>query len=154
MSNIITALNELLKWELTSIDQYTRNAAFYDDWGYTKLQVRIAHEADDEREHAQMLIDRIIFLGGKPDMNSRYNVTDAIEVADMLASDLALELNNAKALKKNIALCEAERDFVSRQMLVQILKDTEEDHAYWLNQQLRLITTLGLELYLQHQIGS
>lgn len=153
MTTIVTALNELLKWELTSIDQYTRNAAFYDDWGYAKLQERIAHEADDERGHAQLLIDRIIFLGGKPNMNDRYEVTNEVDVAAMLASDLTLELNNAKALKKNIALCEAERDFVSRQILVQILKDTEEDHAYWLQQQLRLIETLGLELYLQAQLG-
>ncbi|MCO4321967.1 bacterioferritin [Aliidiomarina quisquiliarum] len=153
MTTIVTALNELLKWELTSIDQYTRNAAFYDDWGYTKLHERIAHEADDERGHAQLLIDRIIFLGGKPNMNDRYEVTNEVDVAAMLASDLTLELNNAKALKKNIALCEAERDFVSRQILVQILKDTEEDHAYWLQQQLRLIETLGLELYLQAQLG-
>lgn len=153
MTTITSALNELLKWELTSIDQYTRNAAFYDDWGFTKLQERISHEADDERAHAQLLIDRIIFLGGKPDMNSRYEVTGETDVPAMLASDLTLELNNAKALKKNIALCEVERDFVSRQMLVQILKDTEEDHAYWLQQQLGLIDVLGLELYLQAQLA-
>src|SRR5690554_6097198 len=153
MTTITSALNELLKWELTSIDQYTRNAAFYDDWGFTKLQERISHEADDERAHAQLLIDRIIFLGGKPNMNARYAVTDETDVPAMLASDLALELNNAKALKKNIALCEAEGDFVSRQMLVQILKDTEEDHAYWLQQQLGLIDVLGLELYLQAQLA-
>lgn len=153
MSTVVTALNELLKWELTSIDQYTRNAAFYDDWGFTKLHARIFHEAEDERGHAQMLIDRIVFLGGKPNMNARYEVTTDMDVPAMLASDLTLELNNATALKKNIALCEAELDFVSRNMLIEILKDTEEDHAYWLKQQLGLIETLGLELYLQHQVG-
>lgn len=153
MTAIVSALNDLLKWELTSIDQYTRNAAFYDDWGFAKLQERIAHEADDERGHAQLLIDRIIFLGGKPNMNEQYEVTHADSVAAMLASDLELELNNANALKKAIALCEKEHDFVTRQMLVGILKDTEEDHAYWLQQQLRLIDTLGIELYLQAQVS-
>lgn len=153
MTPVISALNELLKWELTSIDQYTRHAALYDDWGYSKLQARIAHEADDERQHAHMLVERIIFLGGQPDFNARYDISTALDVPAMLASDLALELSNAKALKKNIALCEKENDFVSRQLLVQILKDTEEDHAHWLQQQLNLIETLGLTLYLQHQLS-
>lgn len=152
MSTVINALNELLKWELTSIDQYTRNAAVYEDAGYTKLQERIAHEADDERGHAKLLIDRILFLGGQPNMNARYEVPSHVTVPEMLQADLELELNNAQTLKQHIALCEQEQDFVSRSILQGILKDTEEDHAFWLRQQLRLIETLGLENYLQAQL--
>jgi|SRR5690554_424120 len=152
MSKVIAALNTLLKWELTSIDQYTRNSALYEDWGFTKLHARIAHEADDERGHAKLLIDRILLLGGKPDLEARHALPSADNVKQMIAADLDLELANAKDLKASIQLCEQEQDFVSRQMLVGILKDTEEDHAYWLKQQLRLIDTLGLELYLQGQV--
>lgn len=152
MSQVVDALNELLAWELTSIDQYTHHAAVYEDWGLAKLHARIAHEAEDERGHAQLLIDRILFLGGKPNMLARYDIHVDADVPSMLASDMELEQNNANALKRNIALCEEEKDFVSRQMLVQILKDTEEDHLYWLRQQLELIQKLGLELYLQHQL--
>ncbi|WP_113908152.1 bacterioferritin [Aliidiomarina celeris] len=152
MSKVIAALNTLLKWELTSIDQYTRNSALYEDWGFTKLHARIAHEADDERGHAKLLIDRILLLGGKPDLEARHALPPADDVKQMITADLDLELANAKDLKASIQLCEQEQDFVSRQMLVGILKDTEEDHAYWLKQQLRLIDTLGLELYLQGQV--
>lgn len=153
MSKVIDALNTLLKWELTSIDQYTRNAALYEDWGFTKLHERIAHEADDERAHAQLLIDRILLLGGRPDLEQRHPLPPAEDVEQMIAADLELELNNARDLKTFIQLCEREQDFVSRQMLVGILKDTEEDHAYWLKQQLRLIQHIGLELYLQRQVS-
>lgn len=153
MSKVIDALNTLLKWELTSIDQYTRNAALYEDWGFTKLHERIAHEADDERAHAKLLIDRILLLGGRPDLEQRHPLPPAEDVQQMIAADLELELNNARDLKAFIQLCEQEQDFVSRQMLVGILKDTEEDHAYWLKQQLGLIQHIGLELYLQQQLG-
>ncbi|CUS48439.1 MAG: ferritin FtnA [Idiomarinaceae bacterium HL-53] len=153
MSKVIDALNKLLRWELTSIDQYTRNAALYEDWGLTKLHARIAHEADDERGHAKMLIDRILLLGGNPDLESRHSLPPCPDVPTMLKGDLELELQNATDLKASIQLCEAEQDFVSRAMLVSILKDTEEDHAYWLRQQLGLIERLGLENYLQAQVG-
>lgn len=152
MSNVINALNKLLNWELTSIDQYTRNASIYEDWGLTKLHARIAHEADDERGHASMLIERILLLGGKPDLESRHSLPPTTDVPTMLKGDLGLELQNAKDLKASIQLCESEKDYVSRAMLVSILKDTEEDHAYWLQQQLGLIDMLGLENYLQSQM--
>ena len=77
MSSIIKALNGLLAWELTSIDQYTQHSEFYEDWGFSKLHARIAHEADDERGHAKMLIERILLLGGKPDMETRHPLPDA-----------------------------------------------------------------------------
>jgi len=152
MASVIDTLNGLLAWELTSIDQYTDHSERYGDWGYTKLHERISHEADDERRHAKMLIDRILLLHGKPDLATRHPLPNANDVPSMIKADLELERENAKALKKAINLCEQEKDYVSRAMLVEILKDTEEDHAYWLEQQLRLIDSLGLELYLQKQV--
>lgn len=149
MSEVIKALNGLLSWELTSIDQYTSHSEQYADWGFQKLYERINHEAEDERGHAKLLIERILFLGGRPDLESRHPLPDADTVPEMLAADLQLERENAAALRKAIQLCEQQRDFVSRNILVGILQDTEEDHAYWLEQQLGLIHRLSLERYLQ-----
>lgn len=149
MSEVIKALNGLLAWELTSIDQYTSHSEQYADWGFQKLYERINHEAEDERGHAKLLIERILFLGGRPDLANRHPLPDADTVPEMLAADLQLERENAAALRKAIQLCEQQRDFVSRNILVGILQDTEEDHAYWLEQQLGLIHRLSLERYLQ-----
>ncbi len=149
---VVKQLNRLLAFELTSIDQYTAHSRRYEDMGLDKLYERINHEIDDERGHADLLIRRMLFLGGRPDMDNREAHTIADDVPTMLANDLELERNNAKTLREVIDFCEQAGDFVTRDMLVGILKDTEEDHAYWLRQQLELIDRLGLELYLQAQM--
>lgn len=151
-ARIIAQLNRLLAYELTSIDQYTSHSRQYEDMGLNKLYERINHEIDDERGHADLLIRRILFLGGEPDMKTRETHSIANDVPTMLKNDLALEHGNAKTLRDVINFCEEQEDFVSRNMLVGILQDTEEDHAYWLRQQLGLIERLGLELYLQSQM--
>lgn len=151
-AEVVKLLNELLSYELTSIDEYTSHAASFDDWGFQKLHARIAHEADDERAHAKLLMDRIIFLGGKPDMRTRVEYPIGETVREMLQVGLDLERDNARALKKSIAFCEENQDFVTRNMLTTILQDTEEDHAYWLRQQLALMDTLGEQVYLQAQL--
>ncbi|RUO65782.1 bacterioferritin [Pseudidiomarina planktonica] len=151
-AQVIAQLNRLLAYELTSIDQYTSHSRQYEDMGLNKLYERINHEIDDERRHADLLIRRILFLGGEPDMKNRETASIANEVPNMLKNDLALEHGNAKTLREVINFCEEQEDFVSRDMLVGILQDTEEDHAYWLRQQLGLIERLGLELYLQSQM--
>ena len=146
---VVKQLNRLLAFELTSIDQYTAHSRRYEDMGLDKLYERINHEIDDERGHADLLIRRMLFLGGRPDMDGREKHTIADDVPTMLANDLELERNNAKTLREVIDFCEQAGDFVTRDMLVGILRDTEEDHAYWLRHQLELIDRLGLELYLQ-----
>lgn len=151
-AEVVKLLNGLLAYELTSIDEYTAHAAKFEDWGFHKLHERIAHEADDERNHANMLMDRIIFLGGTPDMRTRVEYPMGETVRGMLEVGLQLERDNARSLKKAIAFCEENQDFVTRKMLVQILQDTEEDHAYWLRQQLELMETLGEQVYLQAQL--
>lgn len=149
---VVKHLNDLLSYELTSIDEYTAHAASFEDWGFSKLHERISHEAEDERQHAQLLMDRIIFLGGTPDMRTRVEYPIGKTVREMLEVGLELERDNARCLKKTIAFCEQHQDFVTRRMLIQILQDTEEDHAYWLRQQLELMETLGEQVYLQAQL--
>ena len=149
---VIDALNGLLAFELAAMDQYFIHSRMYHDWGFHKLFERIDHEFDDEKGHASMLIERILFLEGVPDMVTRDGLGIGQNVPDMLASDLRVELAVDEALKDAMALCEAEKDFVSRNMLQTLIDDTESDHAFWLEQQLRLIKTIGLENYLQSQM--
>lgn len=149
---IIDALNNLLSYELAAMDQYFIHAQMYEDWGYMKLFERINHEFDDEKGHATKLIQRMLFLEGQPDMITRSGFKIGTTVPDMLASDLRVEYAVAEQLRITIALCEKERDYVTRDMLLVLLDDTEMDHAHWLEQQLGLIKSLGLEIYLQSQL--
>ncbi len=149
---VIDALNGLLAFELAAMDQYFIHSRMYHDWGFSKLFERIDHEFDDEKGHASMLIERILFLEGTPDMVTRDGLKIGSTVPEMLESDLRVELAVDVALKDAMALCEAEKDFVSRNMLQTLIDDTESDHAFWLEQQLRLIKTIGLENYLQSQM--
>ncbi|MCW8092361.1 bacterioferritin [Alteromonas sp. ASW11-130] len=150
--NIIKALNELLAYELAAMDQYFIHSEMYEDWGLRKLYERINHEFDDERGHATKLIQRILFLEGTPDMTIRTGFQVGKEVPEMLESDLRVEYEVDKKLREVIAVCETEKDYVTRDMLVTLLDDTEMDHAYWLEKQLGLIKRIGLENYLQSQV--
>lgn len=149
---IIDALNNLLSYELAAMDQYFIHAQMYEDWGYMKLFERINHEFDDEKGHATKLIQRMLFLEGQPDMITRTGFKIGTSVPDMLASDLRVEYAVAEQLRITITLCEKERDYVTRDMLLVLLDDTEMDHAHWLEQQIGLIKSLGLEIYLQSQL--
>jgi bacterioferritin len=149
---VLTELNKLLALELAAIDQYFIHARMYQDWGLEKLFERINHESEDERIHASLLIDRILFLEGIPDISTRTGLNIGKDVAEMLEYDLQLEYTDAKALKDGIKLCEAEKDYQTREILEKLLEDTEEDHAYWLEQQLGLIKKIGLPNYLQSQM--
>ena len=149
---IIDALNGLLAMELAAMDQYFIHAKMYEDWGLTKLYERIHHEFDDEKGHASKLIERMLFLEGVPDMTTRTGFKVGSDVTTMLESDLRVEYEVGEALKDAIDLCEKEKDFVTREILETLLDDTEMDHAFWLEQQLRLIKMLGLENYTQSQM--
>ena len=150
---VIDAMNALLGGELAAMDQYFVHSKMYADWGLTKLYDRIAHEFEDEKAHAAALIDRILFLEGTPDMSGRGPINIGKDVPSMLNSDLELEYEVVGTLKDAISLCEKERDYQSRQILETMLADTEEDHAYWLEQQLGLIDKMGLENYVLSQTG-
>jgi bacterioferritin len=150
--NVIEQLQRLLASELAAIDQYFIHSRMYEDWGYHRLHARIDHETEEEKGHASMLIHRLLFLDATPDMTKRDSLRIGATVPEMLGSDLQLEYDVAAALKEAIAVCEQERDYQTREILEKLLADTEEDHAYWLEQQLGLIGAVGLENYLQTQI--
>ncbi|WP_028672262.1 bacterioferritin [Saccharospirillum impatiens] len=149
---IIKALNALLANELSAMDQYFLHSEMYRDWGLTKLYERISHEFDDEKGHATKLIERILFLEGTPNMKDREPINIGSDVPSMLQSDLDIEYAVQKMLTDTIALCEKEQDYGTRDMLEPLLDDTEMDHTYYLEQQLRLIKMIGLPKYLQSQM--
>ena len=148
---VIKGLNKLLTKELTSVDMYLLHSRIYQDWGYTKLFTHIDGEKNHEGLHADLIINRILFLEGNPDVGSRDGFTVKRDVRSMLEQSLQYELENMAMLKDLIPLCEEEKDFETRNMLMTLLKDTEEDHIDWIETQLHLIDTIGIQLYLQSQ---
>jgi len=149
---IIDGLNKMLAYEMTASDQYFVHAHVYQDMGLERLYERIYHEHQEELEHAKVLIERILFLEGTPDLGQRLPANTSREVPQMLRHDLDMEMTVVGELKRLVTLCEKEKDYVSREKLLPLLSDTEEDHVYWLEQQLRLIGMVGLENYLQSQM--
>ncbi|MGE5546813.1 MAG: bacterioferritin [Solirubrobacterales bacterium] len=150
---IVDRLNKLLMGELTAADQYFAHSRMYDNWGYRRLYERVAHEREEELEHADRLVRRILFLEGNPEVGKRGKLTIGKDVPEMMRNDLAYELSVVKELRDAIALCEQQQDYETRQILRELLTDTEEDHTLWLEQQLRLIDALGLQNYLQSAAG-
>jgi bacterioferritin len=150
---VLDRLNSLLIGELSAADQYFVHSRMLENWGFQALYQRIAHERMDELAHADSLIKRILFLEGTPDLSARAPLNIGKDVPEMLRNDLAVELSVVNELKEAIAYCEQERDFETRRILVELLRDTEEDHAHWLETQLGLIDRVGLQNYLQSAIG-
>ncbi len=149
---VIQNLQDLLESELTAFDQYFIHARMYADWGLSKLDERISHEADEEKLHAQMLIDRILFLESTPDLSKRSPLNVGTDVPSMLQNDLDYEYAVADKLREVIAICEEEKDFQTRQILLKLLEDTEEDHMFWLEQQMGIIDKMGVQNYIQSQL--
>ena len=150
---IVDRLNELLSGELTAADQYLTHSRMYEDWGLGVLSERIKHESEEALEHADALIKRIQVLDGTPDLSVRAGLKSGSTVAEMMANDLELEIGVARELKDAIQLAEAEKDFVTREILENMLKTTEEDHMYWLETQLELIGKIGIQNYMQSKLG-
>ncbi len=146
---IISKLNQLLTQELTAMDIYFLHSRIYQDYGLTKLFERISHEMTDETTHAALLIERILFLEGMPELGTRAPYKLTTDVKEMIQVELGYEYDNCKLLKEVIATCEKENDFGTREIVLQLLKDTEEDHINWLETQLKLIAAVGIERYLQ-----
>lgn len=149
---VIAHLNTLLAGELSAIDQYFIHSRMYENWGFGKLYERIAHEVQDETNHADALIKRILFLEGTPDLSKRDPLHVGSTVEEMLKNDLTLELHVVADLRKVMAFCESVQDYQTREILQGLLKDTEDDHTHWLEQQLGMIERIGLQNYLQSQI--
>jgi len=151
---IIDILNGLLAGELTAVDQYLIHGEMYSDMGFTRLAEKSLHESEHERLHARVLIQRILFLEGKPDLAKRDALKIGKSVPEMLAADLSVEYKVVVELKKAMAAFEIAQDYVSRDMLGVQLEDTEMDHAYYLEKQIRLIEQIGLQNYQQSQMSS
>ena len=149
---VIDGLNKLLTKELTSVDMYLLHSRIYEDWGLMKLYTHINGEKDHEGLHADTVLKRILFLEGEPDVNSRDGFKVSLNVKAMLEQSLKYETENMQMLKDLIVICENEKDFETRNMLLVLLKDTEEDHIDWIETQLGLIEKLGENNYLQSQL--
>lgn len=149
---VIAQLQKLLRGELAARDQYFIHARMCQDWGFTKLYEHIEHETQEETQHADALIRRLLFLEQTPDLSKPDALNIGHNVPEIFKNDLQLEYDVIKALRKAMAVCEAEQDYQTRGILKGMLADTEEDHAYWLERQLGLIEKIGLENYLQSQI--
>ena len=145
-------LNSLLAGELSASDQYLIHGEMYADFGLNHLAEKSFHESDHERLHARAMIQRILFLEGTPNLAKREALTVGNAVPDMLQADLEVEYHVVGELKKAIVACEKAQDYVTRDMLAAQLEDTEMDHAYWLEQQLKLIKLVGLENFQQSQM--
>lgn len=149
---IVDILNHLLTGELSASDQYLIHGEMVSDLGLPQLATHMLHESQHEHLHAKLIIQRILFLEGTPNVASRNALYIGKNVKEMLENDLALEYSVVKHLKKAIEACEKAEDYVTREMLVAQLDDTEMDHAYWLERQLKLIKLVGLENYQQSQM--
>ena len=149
---VIDVLNAGLTIELTAINQYFVQAKMCKNWGLHRLAAKHYHESIGEMKHAEMLIDRILFLEGVPEI-ARYDVIRVgTEVKEQFENDLVLEMKGVKAYNDAIALCLATNEAGSRELLEKILVESEE-HVDWLETQLDLIQRLGLENYLITQVG-
>ena len=150
---VIDSFNHLLANELAAIDQYFIHSRMYEDWGFNELYERLEHEREEETEHADLLIKRVLFLEGKPNMVNRRDLIIGDDIKQMMENDLLLEMEVVASLRDAIAICEQQHDYQSREVLEKLLFDTEEDHVYWLEQQLGLIKRIGIENYSQSKMG-
>ena len=149
---IISRLNLVLTNELTSVNQYFLHARMLENWGFRRLGKIVYDESIGEMKHADKLIKRILFLDGLPNLQDLHKLAVGETVLEALSADLALETAGRATLVEGVAQCEAAADFVSREVLVDILTDTEE-HIDFLETQLALARSLGEANYLQSAAG-
>ena len=149
---VLDALNRALTVELTAINQYFCQAKMCQNWGFMKLYEKHYHESMGEMKHAEMLIERILFLEGVPEI-ARYDVIRVgADVREQFENDLRLEMTGVQHYNATVDLCIRLKDNGTRELIEPILTESEE-HVDWLETQLHLIDTVGLQNYLSEQMG-
>lgn len=148
--DVIKQLNAILTNELTSINQYFLHARMYQNEGYGKLGKKTYDESIEEMKHADKLVNRILLLDGLPNLQNLHKFSIGEGVEERLKADLALETRGRAAMVTAIALCEEKQDYVTRDLLTEIMNDTEE-HIDFLETQLSVLGQIGLQNYLQSQ---
>tara|TARA_B100000575_G_C22840497_1_gene492652 strand:- start:75 stop:551 length:477 start_codon:yes stop_codon:yes gene_type:complete len=148
--NVVSTLNKILKLELTSINQYFLHARIYRSWGINRLNEACYNKSIKDMKQADALMNRILFLKGLPNLQDLGNLYIGEHTAEMLSLDQRFELEQIDLLKDAITLCELEKDFISRELLDDIL-ETEEGHVDWLGAQEYQIEQMGIQNYIQSQ---
>lgn len=149
---VLDGLGEVLTAELTAINQYFLHHALAENWGYDLLAKAIRQESIDEMRHAEILIERILHLDGMPDMQKYFKLRIGKDIPDIMKQDYALEMEAVERLNRLISVCQNEGDHTSAQLLVGILGE-EEHHIEFLENQMELMETLGLQNYLLRQMS-
>jgi len=150
---IVQSLNTVLRNELTAINQYFLHSRMLRHWGVTKLGKHEYEESVDEMKHADRLIDRILFLEGVPNLQDLDKLLIGENVQEILECDLKLEQKGQVDLREGIALCETARDYATRDLLSEIL-EAEEESVDFIETQLTLLKSIGIENYIQLQSES
>jgi bacterioferritin len=148
--DVIKKLNAILTNELTSINQYFLHARMYENEGYGKLGKKTYEESIEEMKHADKLVKRILFLDAHPNLQALHKLKIGTNVEERLKADWEAETAGRAAMVEGIALCEEKQDYVSRDMLTDLLEDTEE-HIDFLETQMLVLAEIGLQNYLQSQ---
>lgn len=148
---VISFLNEVLKAELTAINQYFLHSEMCENWGYERMAKLVKKESIEEMTHAEKLIERILHLDGTPNMSDYFKINIGSTVEAQIKNDLQLEYDAVKRLNNGVKLCTAANDAGSRELAEKILSD-EEHHIDWLEAQLHAISEMGIQNYLAQQL--
>ena len=151
-SDVIKKLNEILTGELSSVDMYFVQSEMVKNMGYHKIYEHLKHEMEHEQSHASKVIERIIFLQGVADVQTRIPFKVETDIQQMFQQGLDYEMKVKDLLIDTIELCLKKRDYATMEMLEPLLVDTEEDHIDWLETQLSIIKEIGIKNYLAEKI--